>query len=149
MKNTFRLVLLLCGVLVLASCNGGSGTSSADEIVIGEYGSLTGGQATFGISTRNGIDIAVDEINAAGGVLGKKVRVVVEDDQGKAEEANVVVTKLITERQGGGGSWRSRVVQQPRCRAGSPAEWHTDDQSFIHESRSDQKGRLHLSSVFS
>ena len=70
MKNTFRLVLLLCGVLVLASCNGGSSTSSADEIVIGEYGSLTGGQATFGISTRNGIDIAVDEINAAGGVLG-------------------------------------------------------------------------------
>lgn len=96
MKNTFRLVLLLCGVLVLASCNGGSGTSSADEIVIGEYGSLTGGQATFGISTRNGIDIAVDEINAAGGVLGKKIRVIVEDDQGKAEEANVVVTKLIT-----------------------------------------------------
>ena len=96
MKNTFRLVLLLCGVLVLASCNGGSSTSSADEIVIGEYGSLTGGQATFGISTRNGIDIAVDEINAAGGVLGKKVRVIVEDDQGKAEEANVVVTKLIT-----------------------------------------------------
>ena len=96
MKNTFRLVLLLCGVLVLASCNGGSGTSSADEIVIGEYGSLTGDQATFGISTRNGIDIAVDEINAAGGVLGKKIRVIVEDDQGRAEEANVVVTKLIT-----------------------------------------------------
>ena len=96
MKNTFRMVLLLCGVLVLASCNGGSSTSSADEIVIGEYGSLTGGQATFGISTRNGIDIAVDEINAAGGVLGKKVRVIVEDDQGRAEEANVVVTKLIT-----------------------------------------------------
>src|SRR4051812_48464967 len=47
----------------------------AQDIVIGEYGSLTGGTATFGISTDEGIKLALDEINAAGGVLGKKVRV--------------------------------------------------------------------------
>ncbi|MGH9857877.1 MAG: ABC transporter substrate-binding protein, partial [Acidobacteriota bacterium] len=62
---------------------------------IGEYGSLTGTTATFGISTRNGIDLAIDEVNKAGGILGKKVRVIVEDDQGKPEEAQTVVTKLI------------------------------------------------------
>ena len=89
-------------MLILASCNGaggsstGSGDAAAEEILIGEYGSLTGEDATFGTSTKNGIDIAVDEINAAAGLLGKKVRVIVEDDQGKAEEANIVVTKLIT-----------------------------------------------------
>jgi branched-chain amino acid transport system substrate-binding protein len=92
----FALLGALCGVLALTSCKSGGDTAESNEIVIGEYGSLTGGTATFGISTRNGIDIAVDEINAAGGVLGKKVRVVVEDDQGKPEEALVAVTKLIT-----------------------------------------------------
>ena len=102
MKDTIRLVFLSLIVLILASCNGaggsstGSGDAAAEEILIGEYGSLTGEDATFGTSTKNGIDIAVDEINAAAGLLGKKVRVIVEDDQGKAEEANIVVTKLIT-----------------------------------------------------
>jgi branched-chain amino acid transport system substrate-binding protein len=95
MKNTLRfLSLCLCVVLPLAACNSGGGSDS--EILIGEYGSLTGENATFGISTRNGIDIAVDEINAAGGLLGKKVRVIVEDDQGLPSEAQTVVTKLIT-----------------------------------------------------
>ena len=67
--------------------------------MIGEFGSLTGTTATFGISTKNGIDMAIDEVNKAGGLLGKKVRVIVEDDQGKPEEAQTVVTKLITKDQ--------------------------------------------------
>jgi branched-chain amino acid transport system substrate-binding protein len=101
MRDTIRLFFLSLGVLLLVSCNGaggsGKGDASAEEILIGEYGSLTGEDATFGSSTKNGIDIAVDEINKdGGGVLGKKVRVIVEDDQGKAEEAQIVVTKLIT-----------------------------------------------------
>ena len=99
MKNTFRLVSApVCASSYLASCNGGS-RSSADEIVIGEYGSLTGTTATFGISTKNGIDMAIEEVNKAGGLLGKQVRVIVEDDQGKPEEAQTVVTKLITKDQ--------------------------------------------------
>ena len=99
MKHTIRFVVLaLCSVLVLSACNGANKEAAppAEEIVIGEYGSLTGSTATFGISTRNGIDIAVDEINKAGGILGKQVRVIVEDDQGLAAEAQTVVTKLIT-----------------------------------------------------
>src|SRR5262245_9072098 len=97
MKHSIRFVLLgLCSLVVFASCNGVGGDATANEIVIGEYGSLTGGQATFGTSTRNGIDIAVDEVNKAGGVLAKKIRVIVEDDQGRPQEAQTVVTKLIT-----------------------------------------------------
>ena len=97
MKNKVSLIVLCLCLLGLASCNpSGGDTAPTEEIVIGEYGSLTGEDATFGTSTKNGIEIAVDEVNAAGGLLGKKVRVIVEDDQGKPEEAQIVVTKLIT-----------------------------------------------------
>ena len=73
---------------------------AGDEIVIGHFGSLTGAQATFGKSTDNGIKLAVEEINASGGVsvngVKRKVRLVSEDTEGKAEKAGTVVTKLIT-----------------------------------------------------
>jgi branched-chain amino acid transport system substrate-binding protein len=71
----------------------------ADEIVIGEYGSMTGGTATFGTSTDEGIHLALDQISAAGGVLGKQIRIVVEDDQSKPEAAVTAVQKLISEDQ--------------------------------------------------
>jgi branched-chain amino acid transport system substrate-binding protein len=71
-------------------------TEPAGDIPVGVYGALTGDQAAFGTSTVNGVRIAAEEINAAGGVLGRKIRLVVEDDQGRAEEAASVVTKLIT-----------------------------------------------------
>ena len=95
------LFLILCCVatLTLSACTGAKTDSNTTEIVIGEFGSLTGSTATFGISTKNGIDMAVDDINKAGGLLGKKVRVIVEDDQGKPEEAQTVVTKLINKDQ--------------------------------------------------
>ncbi|MEO8381083.1 MAG: ABC transporter substrate-binding protein [Acidobacteriota bacterium] len=60
------------------------------------YASLTGSEAAFGTSTVNGVRLAADEINAAGGVLGRKIRLVVEDDHGRAEEAASVVTKLMS-----------------------------------------------------
>ncbi len=65
-------------------------------MVIGQYGSLTGSSATFGISTKNGIELATDEINAKGGISGMPLRMVVEDDQGKPEEAATAVNKLIS-----------------------------------------------------
>jgi len=97
-RKPWLLVLVFFGALVLVSCTGAK-SDSVSEIVIGEYGSLTGTTATFGISTKNGIDMAVDDVNKAGGLLGKQVRVIVEDDQGKPEEAQTVVTKLITKNQ--------------------------------------------------
>lgn len=89
--------IIIFGLLISLSCKqqGNGQKQESTEIVIGEYGSLTGTTATFGISTRNGIDLAIEEANQAGGVVGKKVRVIVEDDQGKPEEAQTVVTKLI------------------------------------------------------
>jgi branched-chain amino acid transport system substrate-binding protein len=96
---TRKFLWWLCGVLLLASCTGAKSDSNENEIVIGEFGSLTGTTATFGISTHNGVTMAVEAINNAGGLLGKKVRVIVEDDQGKPEEAQTVVTKLINKDQ--------------------------------------------------
>jgi branched-chain amino acid transport system substrate-binding protein len=70
-----------------------------DEIVIGEFGSLTGGTATFGTSSHEGLMLALDEINANGGLLGKKVRVITEDNQSKPEESVTAVLKLIKQDQ--------------------------------------------------
>ncbi|MFL5344096.1 MAG: ABC transporter substrate-binding protein [Hyalangium sp.] len=68
-----------------------------DTILIGEVGSLTGSEATFGISARNGIEMALNEANAAGGVRGKKLAVRVYDSQGKPEEAAQAATRLIAQ----------------------------------------------------
>src|SRR5262249_3439066 len=61
----------------------------------GFFGALTGPTATFAQAGRNGVRLALDEINRAGGVLGKPVEVVVEDDRGEASEAASAVSKLI------------------------------------------------------
>jgi branched-chain amino acid transport system substrate-binding protein len=76
---------------------GGTGAAASGEILVGEYGSLTGAQATFGTSTHNGITLAMEEINAAGGVNGRKIKVVTEDDQSQQSEAANVVSKLISQ----------------------------------------------------
>lgn len=97
------LFLLALGVLSLAvapsgcdrdGSDGGS-SSSSSEILIGHYASMTGDTATFGVSADEGIRLAMDEINAAGGVLGRKVRVITEDDRSNNDEAKTAVQKLI------------------------------------------------------
>ncbi|HYR26942.1 MAG TPA: ABC transporter substrate-binding protein, partial [Thermoanaerobaculia bacterium] len=96
---TLLLSLAFLGCPPKTETGGGGAAAEAagGEIVIGEYGSMTGGQATFGVSTHNGIMLAIDEINTAGGVNGRKLRVLTEDDQSKAEEAANTVTKLISQ----------------------------------------------------
>jgi branched-chain amino acid transport system substrate-binding protein len=96
---SLRFLALAAGLLSLTlatSCQKKDATAAeSTEIILGEYGSMTGATATFGQSTHNGIMLAIDSINSLGGVLGKKIRVVSEDDQGKPEEAITVITKLI------------------------------------------------------
>ena len=91
------LAALLGAGLLAAGCGG---NATKDELVIGEFGSLTGNDATFGQSTKNGVEVALGELQTSD-KLGKigdlPVRVVVEDDQSKAEEAATVVQKLINQ----------------------------------------------------
>ncbi len=75
----------------------GGAPVDANTILLGQVGSLTGGQATFGVSTRNGIELAINEANAAGGVKGKKLALRVYDNQSKPEEAAQAATRLITQ----------------------------------------------------
>lgn len=83
---------------LLAGCNKSSPGSSADSstIKVGEYASLTGSEATFGQQSHNGTELAVEEINAAGGVLGKKIDLLTEDDQSQAGQPATAVRKLIS-----------------------------------------------------
>ena len=93
MKKSLGVMAILLTGIAVWSCGGGGGPN---EILIGEFGSLTGTTATFGQSTHNGISLAVEETNGAGGVLGKRIKLLTEDDQSKPEEAATAVTKLIT-----------------------------------------------------
>jgi len=69
--------------------------ASAADLKIGGIGPVTGEAATFGISTKNGMMLAVDEWNAKGGVLGRKIKLVFADDKGDPAEGATVYTKLI------------------------------------------------------
>jgi branched-chain amino acid transport system substrate-binding protein len=88
---------MLIFIMVVAAIPGGCGREqNKEEILIGAYLSLTGTTATFGTSTLHGIEMAVNETNATGGVIGKKIRLIVADTQSKPEEAALAATKLIT-----------------------------------------------------
>ncbi len=99
----FVLSIALSGLIALAGCKkenspsgGMSGTSSTDAILIGHVASMTGDTATFGVSADEGIRLALDEINKAGGVMGRPVKVITEDDRSLADEAKTACNKLIT-----------------------------------------------------
>ena len=94
----FIAVLLVCLLSVsVFGCGGGSGKGDDDAAVIkiGGIGPLTGDYATYGVSVKNGAQIAVDEINEAGGVNGFKFELLFEDDQADPEKAVNAYAKLI------------------------------------------------------
>jgi branched-chain amino acid transport system substrate-binding protein len=68
-------------------------------IVIGSIGSLTGSEASFGISVRDGVLLAVEEVNAAGGVKGRRVEVLAYDTQGKLEESVSAAQRMLSKDQ--------------------------------------------------
>src|SRR5947199_1267332 len=93
MKKPFLLCFITSiTILLLAGCKQQTGNA----IRIGEFASLTGKEATFGTMSHNGTLLAIEEANAAGGVLGKKLVLLTEDDQSKQGEPATVVKKLIS-----------------------------------------------------
>jgi len=90
------LVSLLGGLLVAATASGAKPSSDSGPIKVGHYASMTGKEATFGQSTDNGIRLAVEEINAAGGVNGRTIEIITYDTKGESREAGAAVTRLIT-----------------------------------------------------
>lgn len=105
-----------------------------DTIKIGEFASLSGKEAAFGQSSHKGTLLAIEDANAAGGVLGKKIELIVEDNQSKGE-SSTIVKKLITREKvvailGEVASSRSRegatVAQQFKIPMISPASTNPD-----------------------
>ncbi len=91
MNRRLSISVLFAAALAFAGCD----KTSSDQIAVGEFASLTGKEATFGQSSHEGTVLAVEEINAGGGVLGKKIRLLTEDNQSKAGESANAVNKLI------------------------------------------------------
>lgn len=93
-----RWLALAAAVISLVLPAGGCEKKAGKDggpIRIGHFASLTGPTATFGISADRGVRMAFDEINAQGGVLGRQVAVLTEDDQSRPEEARTAALKLI------------------------------------------------------
>lgn len=96
LRFRFLAGALASGALLLAATGcGPGGSTDANVIRIGEFASLTGKEATFGQSSHNGTMLALEEIQAGGGILGKKVEIITEDNQSKAGESQTAVNKLI------------------------------------------------------
>jgi branched-chain amino acid transport system substrate-binding protein len=93
MKKMIKQLLLTAVAAGAAIATGAA--SAAQDIKIGVAEALSGGAAQYGVAIRNGFQLAADEINAAGGINGSKIALVIEDEQGKKEEAINVFKKLI------------------------------------------------------
>ncbi len=101
MKNGVKRVVLgaaaVAGAVLMAGAASLSSTGAGDAVIkVGHYASMTGKEATFGQSTDNGIRLAVAEINAAGGINGKKIEIITYDTKGESKEAGNAVTRLVT-----------------------------------------------------
>ncbi len=96
MSRTSGLVLILA-VLTLGVLPFQQACAGDAVIKVGEYASLSGGTASFGSASHKGTVLAVEEINASGGVLGKHIQLITEDTQSKAGEASTAVRKLISQ----------------------------------------------------
>ncbi len=72
---------------------------SQETIKIGVSGPYTGGSSSMGVSMRDGVRLAADEINKAGGVLGKKIQLIERDDEAKNERGVQIAQELINKEQ--------------------------------------------------
>ncbi|AET56933.1 putative high-affinity branched-chain amino acid ABC transporter, amino acid-binding protein [Paenibacillus terrae HPL-003] len=90
--------IMLFSVLLGACSNGTSGQASGDTIQIGLSAPISGTEAQYGEAYKNGAGLAVKEINDAGGINGKKVELVIQDDKGDAGEAVNVANKFTSNK---------------------------------------------------
>ncbi len=94
MKRILLSSIIIASLLTTFACQAGGG---GDKVKIGVFMSMTGDTANFGISSVNGIKMAADEVNAAGGINGKQIDLDVQDDRSDPSEAATIVTKFVTQ----------------------------------------------------
>lgn len=88
-----------CAVIAVFALACGGEKRAADAIVVGHVASMTGDTATFGRSADQGMRMAIEEINASGGALGKPIELITEDDRSVTEEARTAAQKLLQRDQ--------------------------------------------------
>lgn len=96
-SSSFILTLCLVFASLFSKSNAQQFSKPDEPIKIGVYTDLTGQTSSFGQSTRNGIQMAADEINARGGVNGRRVVLIIRDDEGQPSRVATVVQSLINE----------------------------------------------------
>ncbi|MBI1882156.1 MAG: ABC transporter substrate-binding protein, partial [Chloroflexi bacterium] len=102
MKNKFIPILVLIGGLLLASCGAGGGggggdAASNEPIKIGGGFALTGDESALDLPAANGAKLAAKEINAAGGVLGRQVDLIIHDSQYKMDVTAQIAKQFVEE----------------------------------------------------
>ena len=99
MKNFKKVigVLLTLAIVVtcFAACGGNTGKTTGDKIVVGGTGPLTGDASQYGISVQQGAQLAIDEINAAGGMNGIQLEFIMKDDKALAAETATAYDQLM------------------------------------------------------
>ena len=98
LKKAFVVVMAFALVFSLAACGGNNYTANNAEFVIGFSGPLTGPAAVYGVAVKNSAQMAVDEINAAGGLNGVKFKLIATDD---THDATKVAANYATMLEGG------------------------------------------------
>ena len=103
LNGSWSLAAAFALATLVTGCNKSNEPSSAaanaatgDPIKVGEFASLTGKEASFGQSSHDGTELAIDELNDHGGVLGRKLQLLTEDDQSKQGESKTIARKLIS-----------------------------------------------------
>ena len=90
---------LLGGCGKPAASGSGGGGAATGPILVGEVASLTGDRSSFGLSSHEGTQLALEELNAAGGLLGRPLELITEDDQSKKGEPATCAQKLLHGRK--------------------------------------------------
>lgn len=105
-KKVTTFLLPFLAALVLVGCNkspdvtaNATGTTIGDTLKIGVNLELTGSVAAYGNAEKNGINLAVEQINKAGGVDGKKIEVITKDNKSENAEASTAATNLAVQSQ--------------------------------------------------
>ncbi len=139
MKTIARFAFLLPVIaLLLTGCPEPEPTesdlaSTRDFIAIGEYGSLTGLTASFGTSAHRGIEMAIDEVNEAGGINGQEIRLFTEDTGSKPEQAASAVSTLISDKEVIAILGEVASSTNPCRRANRAESRNSDDHSCIDQ----------------
>ena len=92
-----KLAVLIAGTSIFLSLSCVGCTKKQEPIKLGLANTLSGPASTSGIHSRNAVMLAVDQINTAGGIHGRPVKLVIQDDKGRADDGVSAVTSLIDE----------------------------------------------------